>query len=132
MRRKVNEQTASLNTHETLIKCPGRRFLQMFELRCVHTRETAKMKSPEPCSTQGVIQHSQSVASVIKLAASDDPQIVQRHEAHRHVGHEHVSLHLHDPLRRQGRELKLHRVGKQKKTETGEAGLQIGALMIRT
>lgn len=104
VRRKVNEQSASLKTHWNVKKMPGQKILQMFELRCIHTRETAEMKSPEPCSIQGVIQHSESVAGVIKLAASDDPQIVQRHEAHRHVGHQHVSLHLHDPLRRQGRE----------------------------
>lgn len=74
----------------------------MQELCGINTRETAEMKRPEPPCVQGVIQHSESVAGVIKLAASDDPQIVQRHETDRHVGHEHISLHLHDPLRRPG------------------------------
>lgn len=74
----------------------------MHEWWCINTRKTAETKSPEPLSIQGVIQGSEGVAGVIQLAASDDPQIVQRHVTHWHSGHEHITLHLHDPLRRQG------------------------------
>lgn len=91
----VNEQSALGNVN----KITRQKVEKLRERRSINTREPAEMKSPEPSSVQGVIQHSKSVAGVIKLAASDDPQIVQRHETHRHVGHEHISLHLHDPLR---------------------------------
>lgn len=73
----------------------------MKERWCINTCKTAESKSPEPVSIQGVIQYSKGIAGVIQLAASDDPQIVQRNETHRHLGHKHITLHLHDPLRRQ-------------------------------
>lgn len=74
--------------------------LKTHELWCINTRQTAKMKGPEPSSVQGVVQHSKGVAGVVRLAASDDPQVAQRHETHRHMGDKHIALHLHDPLGR--------------------------------
>ncbi|TNN51701.1 hypothetical protein EYF80_038113 [Liparis tanakae] len=58
----------------------------------------------EPLFPQSVVQHGQGVAGVVQLAASDDAEVVQRQQAHRHVSHEDVALHLHDALEQRPRQ----------------------------
>lgn len=40
------------------------------------------MKRPEPLAIQSVVHHSQSIAGVVQLAASYEPQVFQRDQTH--------------------------------------------------
>lgn len=86
-------------------------------LRHRPTGEATKPQRPEPPSAQSVIQHGQGVAGVVQLAASYDPKVVQRQQAHGHMSHEHVALDLHDPLRKRWTKNKKGRVKTECKNE---------------
>lgn len=74
----------------------------IFDLTC----EATKPEGPQALIVQSVIQHSQSIAGIVQLAASNDPKIVQRHQAHRDMCNEYITLHLSDLLAREGQKYK--------------------------
>jgi predicted alpha/beta hydrolase family esterase len=51
-----------------------------------------------PLGALGVVQNHQGVVGAVALAPPDHTQVVQRNQVHRHVGHQNVTLDLHDAL----------------------------------
>lgn len=81
------------------------------------TWEAAEPQRPEPLSTPSVIQCSQGIAGVVQLAATDDPQVVQRNQIHWHMGYKYITLHLHNPLEKRWQRKKRHNVTSAKREE---------------
>lgn len=89
----------------------------IFELTC----EATKPEGPQALIGLSVIQHSQSIAGIVQLAASYDPKIVQRHQAHRDMCNEYITLHLSDLLVRERQKTKQNKkvqIQKQRRIKT--------------